>query len=76
MAYEILPANFALQAVPLSAGQHNFRLEYLPTVSVFGRQISFNFMVWVSVVSALVYVSALVVWAILAGFHYRTKKAA
>lgn len=76
MQYEILPANFALQAIPLTAGHHEFRVEYMPSVSVLGREITFNFMMWVSVVSTLVYALAIGVWAIRAGLRYRTKKAA
>ena len=41
--YTVLPANWCLRAVPLAAGRHNFRLEYLPNAFVFGK--------WVSVIS-------------------------
>jgi uncharacterized membrane protein YfhO len=36
-AYEILPANYALRAIPLAAGQHHFLLEYRPAGFAWGR---------------------------------------
>lgn len=39
-AYRILPANYALRAVPLTAGRHHFRMEYLPRGFVVGKWIS------------------------------------
>ena len=39
--YEILPANYILRAVPLSAGQHHLRLEYRPRSFAPGVVISF-----------------------------------
>lgn len=38
--YEILPANYILRAVPLSAGQHHVRLEYRPRFFTPGLVIS------------------------------------
>ena len=39
-AYQVLPANYALQAVPLSAGHHHIHLEYLPAAYQKGKWIS------------------------------------
>ncbi len=39
-AYEVLPADYTLQAVPLSAGHHRFQLEYLPRAYQKGKWIS------------------------------------
>jgi hypothetical protein len=44
-AYEVLPANYTLQAVPLSAGHHHFQLEYLPAAYQKGK--------WISIVSII-----------------------
>jgi hypothetical protein len=41
--YQVLPANYTVQAVPLSAGHHHFRLEYLPSAYQKGK--------WISIVS-------------------------
>ena len=38
--YQVLPADYALMAVPLSAGHHAIRLEYAPSGWVVGRWIS------------------------------------
>ena len=55
-SYRVLPANYTLRAIPLTAGSHHFRLEYRPDGFVVGR--------WVTVLSLLVYaaVSAGQVW--------------
>jgi hypothetical protein len=45
--YRILPANHALRAIPLAAGQHQLRLEYLPSGFVAGR--------WVSIVAVVIF---------------------
>jgi len=39
-AYQVLPANYTLQAVPLSAGHHRIQLEYLPAAYQAGKWIS------------------------------------
>jgi hypothetical protein len=39
-AYQVLPANYTLQAVPLSAGHHRFQLKYLPAAYQKGKWIS------------------------------------
>ena len=49
-AYEILPANHALMAVPLSRGKHHLRLEYSP--------LPFRIGAWVSGVSTLGFLAA------------------
>ncbi len=38
--YKVLPADYTLQAVPLSAGHHHIQLEYLPTAYQMGKWIS------------------------------------
>jgi len=38
--YRVLPANYALQAIPVGAGQHRLRLEYKPPGFVAGKYIS------------------------------------
>ena len=38
--YEILPADYCFQAVPLAAGKHLLRLEYLPSGFVIGKWVS------------------------------------
>ncbi|MDD5169558.1 MAG: YfhO family protein, partial [Syntrophales bacterium] len=39
-AYEIIPANYTLMAVPLAAGEHELRFEYRPPGFVIGSWIS------------------------------------
>jgi len=39
-AYQVLPANYTLQAVPLSAGHHHIQLEYQPAAYQRGKWIS------------------------------------
>jgi hypothetical protein len=54
-AYNILPANYILTAIPLSAGSHLFRVEYLP--------LSFRIGKWISLVSLTIYVALLfIIW--------------
>jgi hypothetical protein len=38
--YKVLPANVALRAIPLEAGAHHFRIEYLPPVFVYARAVT------------------------------------
>jgi len=45
--YRVMPANYILRAIPLSAGHHVFRLEYLPRAFVIGK--------WISISSLIVY---------------------
>ena len=49
--YQVLPADYALMAVPLSAGQHLLRLEYAPQGYVIGR--------WISLAALVLYLAAL-----------------
>jgi len=51
--YEILPANHAFMGVPLAAGRHRLRLEYLPAAFVAGK--------WISGISLAVYL-AVILW--------------
>jgi hypothetical protein len=46
-AYQVLPANYTLQAVPLSAGHHRIQLEYLPAAYQKGK--------WITLVSLLAF---------------------
>ena len=39
-AYTVMPADWVLRAVPLAAGSHRLRLEYLPALFVVGRWVS------------------------------------
>jgi hypothetical protein len=48
--YQVMPANWALQAIPLAAGKHHLKLEYLPA--------AFRIGAWVSAVSLLLYLLA------------------
>ena len=41
-AYRIMPANYALMAIPLTAGKHHFRLEYKPKSFIVGKWISLS----------------------------------
>ena len=52
--YDVIPANYVLQAVPLTAGHHLFRLEYLPSGFLVGK--------WVSIVGLCTYLAA-IVWS-------------
>lgn len=38
--YNVMPADYVLRAIPLSAGSHHFRLEYAPRGFIIGRRIS------------------------------------
>jgi hypothetical protein len=51
-SYDVVPADYVLRAIPLQAGSHHIRLEYLPT--------PFRAGLWVSVVAAPAYLAA---WA-------------
>jgi hypothetical protein len=51
--YQVMPANYVLMAVPLSAGHHHFRLEYAPRSFEIGK--------WISIVSLASFLAA-VVW--------------
>jgi hypothetical protein len=55
-AYEVLPANYVLRAIPLTAGHHHIRIEYAP--------IGFRLGAWVSVVSLLGFMMAIVFCAV------------
>lgn len=62
--YTILPANYCLIAIPLSAGDHFFRVEYLPLAFSIGK--------WISIVSVAIYFAILAVY-----WHkHRQKKSA
>ncbi len=49
--YEILPANHTLMAIPLQAGAHHLRIQYLPTAFRVGK--------WVSIVAWIGYCAAI-----------------
>jgi uncharacterized membrane protein YfhO len=53
--YQMMPANGTLQAIPLAAGKHHLRVEYAP--------LSFRIGAWVSGISLLLYVIAIVLLA-------------
>jgi hypothetical protein len=50
--YELIPADWAFQAIPLAAGTHYLRLEYRPTAFVIGK--------WISIGALLGYLVALI----------------
>jgi hypothetical protein len=39
-AYQVIPANYALRAIPLAAGEHHLLLEYRPAGFVWGRIVT------------------------------------
>lgn len=39
--YDVMPADLALRAIPLEAGSHLFRMEYLPDAFIYGRIATF-----------------------------------
>jgi len=51
-AYTVMPANYALRAIPLAAGKHHFILEYVPIGFTIGK--------WISIASILAWISAFV----------------
>jgi hypothetical protein len=51
LRYKVMPADYTLRAIPLAAGHHEIRLEYMPTGFRIGR--------WISIVAAAGYVVAL-----------------
>ncbi len=60
--YEVLPANYALRAVPLAAGEHRIVMEYAPPGYVHGR--------WISLAATTAYLLAALTWL----FRFRTKR--
>ncbi len=66
--YRLLPGDYALRAVPLSAGAHHFRMEYLPP--------AFGLGVLITLGAGILYAAALVYWATMTLGTYLTKKAA
>jgi hypothetical protein len=50
--YELMPANYALRAVPLDRGKHRLRLEYAP--SAFHLGVAASAMAWAAWILALV----------------------
>ena len=53
--YKLMPADYVLRAVPLAAGRHTIRIEYLPGLYRIGK--------WVSILSLILY-TALLAWAL------------
>jgi uncharacterized membrane protein YfhO len=49
--YEVMPANYALRAVPLGAGKHRLRLEYAP--ASFHAGLAVSALAWVAWLSAV-----------------------
>lgn len=54
--YSIMPANYILQAIPLSEGYHRIRLEYLPLAFQVGK--------WISLISTAAYFGLLIYWGV------------
>jgi len=55
-SYQILPANYTLMAIPLQAGSHHLRIEYLPTAFRVGK--------WISILALLGYAGIFFGWVI------------
>ncbi|XHR28594.1 MAG: hypothetical protein ACFUZC_22085 [Chthoniobacteraceae bacterium] len=51
-SYQVLPANYILRGVPLGAGHHRLRIEYVPRAFTVG--------LWVSLISLIAYIAAVV----------------
>lgn len=54
--YELIPANYILRGVPLTAGKHRLRIEYRPTEFIIGK--------WVSWASLIAFVTSAILWVI------------
>jgi hypothetical protein len=52
--YQVMPADYTLMAIPLSAGTHRLRLDYAPSGWIIGR--------WISLAGLLIYLTALTWW--------------
>jgi hypothetical protein len=52
--YQVMPADYTLMAIPLSAGKHLLQLEYAPSGWIVGR--------WISLASLLIYLAAVIWW--------------
>jgi len=50
--YDLLPANYVLRAVPLTAGHHLLRVEYRPVAFAIGK--------WISITSVISFLLTLV----------------
>jgi hypothetical protein len=47
-AYEVIPADHAMRAIPLASGKHHFTLEYRPMMYVTGKWVTiFSFVAWI-----------------------------
>jgi hypothetical protein len=66
--YELIPADWTLQAIPLTAGQHRLRIAYSP--------LAFRLGAWVSSISVLGFLTACI-WLFLRRNrpHLRTRAA-
>lgn len=53
--YNLMPADYILRAIPLSAGHHWIKIEYVPSAFTIGK--------WISIVSSIIYLFAVVVCA-------------
>lgn len=56
-SYELIPADYILRGVPLQAGVHRLRIEYVPE--------RFQMAIWISLVSLLIFAALTVVWLVL-----------
>ena len=67
VAYEIIPANYALRGVPLAPGHHRLRMEYRPAPFVLG--------VWLSLAGVAAWMAAagVLLWRV-AGFDVDGKR--
>jgi hypothetical protein len=54
-AYEVMPADYALRAVPLAAGRHRLRLEYAPSGFRIGLAVSaLAWLAWAGAAAAVI----------------------
>lgn len=59
--YTVMPANYALRGIPLAAGDHYFRLEYVPVAFYIGKWVSIGSVIaWLA---AAWFVHRMTVWA-------------
>ena len=53
--YQLMPADYCLRAIPLMAGNHRLRVEYLPSSFVIGK--------WISAVTVVIFLLLVGWWS-------------
>jgi uncharacterized membrane protein YfhO len=51
--YQTMPADYTLIGIPMNAGHHHFRLEYMPTAYQWGK--------WISIASLVVFLTTILI---------------